>query len=91
MKVLTDNKNRKPPPLIQCQNTFIFYLLGQCLTHFISKYLAEKSGNTLIEENFHLSLVLCDLEPLMKAKGQEQINSTKEVTTNFSACKDDAN
>jgi len=33
---------KKTELLIQYQNTFIFWLFGRCLTHFISKYFAKK-------------------------------------------------
>ena len=34
--------------------TFIFWLIGSSLTHFLFKYFDKKRGNLLIRGNFHL-------------------------------------
>jgi hypothetical protein len=40
--------SKKRQPSVYCLNTILFWLLGQSLTHFISKYHAKKGGNPLI-------------------------------------------
>ena len=49
MKVLTNEKSTTLLPPIQYQNSLMFYLLGPSLTHFISKYFAEKKNKKEIQ------------------------------------------